>query len=64
MNYVFEKKAGETFHLEEWIAFLNCLEESWHQPELPALPGERSSGIPGDTCCVVRDFSVTIEDGR
>ena len=59
--YVFEKKAGETFHLDEWIAFLACLGECWNQPELPAVPGYRLSGIAGDECCVVRDFSITVE---
>ncbi len=56
MKYVFEKKAGTTFHLDEWIAFLACLGECWNQPEI-------SHGLSGDECCVTRKFTVTIETG-
>ncbi len=54
MTYVFCKKAGATFHLDEWITFLNSIEECWHQPEL-------SDGTPGDVCRVVREFTVTVK---
>ncbi len=56
MKSVFTKKAGEQFHLDEWLAFLCSLSESWEQPHLEGDPG-----MPGNTCCVLRDFVVTIE---